>query len=174
MPNCLCFLRNIPRKEVPLVFFNHVLLHLGELAPEGHIGKTQLPLLLWASLRGKRFFYLSEPHRSQTGWTFTKGRFPRGTILLPLLTTTTRERFIYFYEPYYSRAWWTYVRGRSDVIPLAQYEWFLTFLGIILSWIWDRHFKIELDQCSIIKNSPKLVPKPKLIWKFHVLSNWTD
>ena len=61
-----------------------------------------------------------------------------------------------------------------DMIPIAQYEWFLTFLGIILSWIWDRHFKIELDQCSIIKNSPKLVPKPKLIWKFHVLSNWTE
>ena len=61
-----------------------------------------------------------------------------------------------------------------DMIPIAQYEWFLTFLGIILSWIWDRHFKIELDQGSMFKNSPRLVPKPKLIWKFQVLSNWTE
>ena len=63
---------------------------------------------------------------------------------------------------------------QSDVIPLAQLEWFLTFLGIILSWLWDRHFIIELDQGSMNKNSPKLVPKHKLIWKFHILSNWTD
>ena len=56
----------------------------------------------------------------------------------------------------------------SDVIPLAQLEWFLTFLGIILSWLWDRHFIIELDQGFMNKNSPKLVPKHKLIWKFQL------
>ena len=29
---------------------------------------------------------------------------------------------------------------------------------------------IELDQGSMFKNSPRLVPKPKLTWKIHVLS----
>jgi len=57
---------------------------------------------------------------------------------------------------------------QTDVIPLAQLEWFLTFLGIILSWSLDRHFIIELDQGSMNKNSPKLVPKHKLIWKFQL------
>ena len=62
------------------------------------------------------------------------------------------------------------MHAEHDMIPIAQYEWFLTFLGINLSWIWDKHFLIELDQGSMFKNSPRLVPKTKLTWKIHVLS----
>ena len=57
---------------------------------------------------------------------------------------------------------YSFSRG-LDVIPLAQLECFLTFLGIVLSWLRAGDFIIEMDQGSMNKNSPKLVPKHKLI-----------
>ena len=60
-----------------------------------------------------------------------------------------------------------------DVIPLAIWRMILDILRNHLELDIIEALFLELDHCSKTRTHQKLVPNPKLIWMFHILSNLT-
>jgi len=59
----------------------------------------------------------------------------------------------------------------SDVIPLAIWRMILDILRNHLELYIIEALFLELDHCSKTRTHQKLVPNPKLILMFHILSN---
>ena len=59
----------------------------------------------------------------------------------------------------------------TDVIPLAIWRMILDILRNHLELDIIEALFLELDHCSKTITHQKLVPNPKLIWMFHILSN---